>query len=1061
MRYETRFTARKIAHRLQLIAPLVYRRWLALPPFTSDAGVSIAAGDHWIGPNEEFTLRTEFSVPSEWGREALALLLPLGEAGDFSHPEALIYVDETPLTACDRHHQERSLPARYADGSSHHLTVRGWSGNLAGDPHRRLLMRECALVQVDRPTREFIALARVALGTADALDDHDPARAHLYAALEEAFARLSLREFPDAPQSSRIAVSSGGQEWGADAGLNHAPLTSPQGREQFYADLPAALSRLRERIQHAGPPLDVSLFAIGHAHLDVAWLWPLRRTRRKAIHTFHNALSLMAREATFHFGQSQPQLYDFVRQDDPALFAEVQQKAREGRWELLGPTWVEMDCQLSGPEPLARQFLLGMDFFRQHFDGVPIAPVLWLPDAFGFSWNLPQLIKEAGLQYFFTAKLGWNQHNRLPYDTFWWQGLDGTKVLTHFDITPYGGAYVGTYNSDASPAQVLGTWRTFQQKDAGKPGLIPPLLLVYGYGDGGGGPTREMVEMLHLLRSFPAQPRVQLGRVSDFFRHLEDAVGEHLPTWNDELYLENHRGTYTTQGRIKQANRRAEFWLHDAEFLATAARLIAPSYQYPREELHRAWELVALNQFHDILPGSSIGAVYEEALQQYAEVRTCAFRVRDEALAVLAQHVGGSLLLVNPTSFSRHEPVFLAHADCPTDHVCQPVADGVLVDVGELPPYSVTPLSLTPSLRPDVPASARMSPLPVLENAFLRVEFNQAGDIARIYDKQAAREVIPPRTPANQFQAFEDRPLNPDAWDVDIFFEDKRWLAEPATSLRVIESGPLRATLEIHRRILSSDIVQRISLTHTGPRLDFATTVQWRERHILLKVAFPVDILAPQATYEIPWGNIERPTHRNTSWDWAKFEVPAQKWVDLSEGGYGVSLLNDGKYGHDIHDNVIRLSLLRSPTTPDPHADEGEHHFTYSLLPHLGPWDERTLAAAYALNDPLIVHRVAHPVPPRAPLSFFRAAAPNVIIETVKLAEEGQDIVLRLYESRRRRGRVILTTGFPLREAVRTNLLEEDREPLACDEQSRVSFFIKPYQIITLRLKPEAERFPH
>ena len=1051
-----RQTSKKIHRRLQLIEPLVYRRRWPLPPFrymrlegplaappvspeVNDSGwLEVAPGDYWAGRDVDFVLRTLFQAPPDWsGDVPIALYLPLGVSGDFSHPEALTYLDGTPHAACDRHHQEIPLPPRYADGAPHLLALHGWSGSLGGDPYRRLIMRECALVQIDQPTRDLVTLARVALGTADALHEDDPAQAHLYTALDEAFKLLDTREPFD---------------------------------DRFYESVPAAADRLREEVNRAGPPLGVDIAAVGHAHLDVAWLWPLGQSRRKAGRTFHNVIRLMEQFPAFHFSQSQPQLYDFVRQDYPALFEELERRVREGRWELLGPTWVEMDCNLTGPESLARQFLLGQEFFRRYFGDAPISPVLWLPDVFGYAWNLPQLIREAGLEYFFTTKLGWNQYNRLPYDSFWWQGLDGTRVLTHFGVTPYGGAYVGTYNSDASPWQTLGTWRNFQQKDAGPPGVAPPLMLVYGHGDGGGGPTREMVDNVRLMGEFPGLPRVHCGRVDEFFRKLEKTVAERLPVWNGELYLENHRGTYTTQSRNKRANRQSEFLLHDVEFLAAFASLLAPGYEYPHADLRRAWELLCLNQFHDILPGSSIGPVYAESLRQYEEVQAIAARVRDDALAAITagastqvdarlQPARGDLsrqhlLLVNPTPFPRRDPAFWPDGEPSAGITCQAVAGGLLLDAGELPPYSVTPLRVDtdergPRTRNPSSVSVRVDPCPVLENDFLRVELNAAGDIVRIYDKQAGREVLPADAIANQFQAFEDRPLNPDAWDVDIFFDDKMWLADPAESVRVIENGPLRATLEITRRILDSDYVQRISLTHNSPRLDFETCIQWRERYVLLKVAFPVDVLAPTATYEIPWGNVERPTHRNTSWDWARFETPAQKWVDLSEGGYGVSLLNDCKYGHDIRGNVIRLSLLRSPTTPDPQADLGEHRFAYSLLPHTGRWDERTVAAAYTLNDPIIVWEGAGRV--REQFTLVSVDSPNVVIETVKRAEDGRGLILRLYESQRRRSPVTLTAGFPLAAAWRTNLLEENQEPLPCDG-NRVTVYVKPYQILTLRI---------
>ncbi len=633
------------------------------------------------------------------------------------------------------------------------------------------------------------------------------------------------------------------------------------------------------------------------------------------------------------------------------------------------------------------------------------------------------------------------------------------------------------------------------------------MLMSYGYGDGGGGPTREMNENAQELKAFPALPRVTQGKVIDFYRRLEKESGDNLPVWNSELYLEIHRGTYTTQSRNKRANRKSEFLLHDAEFLSTLASVLNPAFQYPKEKLRRAWELVCLNQFHDIVPGSSIHEVYVESLQQYGEVRSLGQAVRDAALSAIAAHTDGDLLVVNPTGFRRSDLVLWEGDLRPSfagsgpsaegisfagDIYAQPVEGGTLVAPGDMEPYSVKALyfergkAQSAGKSPDKESYPLHAAPGLLENAFLRVEFNTAGDIVRIYDKGAQREVLPAGAIGNEFQAFEDRPLNWDAWDIDIFYDDKRFLAAPAESVRVVESGPLRATLEIKRRILSSSYTQRVSLCYNSAQIDFDTTIDWRERHILLKVAFPVDVLSPVATYEIQWGSVQRPTHRNTSWDWARFETCAQKWVDLSEGGYGVALLNDCKYGHDIHANVIRLSLLRAPTHPDPEADQGEHRFAYSLYPHASQGRDGRLVAsaapvvmrvaqrAYALNDPLIAIATGEPTGSH---SFRRSAAmqpaaqttqttqrsevpllslpgaDNVIIETIKQAEDGNGVIARLYECCRERGWITLQAGFPLKEAYITNLLEETLETLETDGHN-VRLYIKPFQIVTVRLVP-------
>ncbi|HSF82568.1 MAG TPA: alpha-mannosidase [Anaerolineales bacterium] len=1059
MYHKMRWTPQKIKARLDLIAPLVYLRQQSLPPFRyreldgplacppvdldvdDSAWMEINPSDYWGFWMTDFILRTWFTVPADWdASRPIALYLPLGEAGDFSHPEALAYLDGLPYAACDRHHQEILLRPDCADGQQHLLALHGWTGlgGLArGDFFTRLYMRQCLLVQIHQPTRDFISLARVALETAQVLDENNPARHGLLNALHQAFLILETRP----------------------------PLGQP-----FYDSLAPAHAALQAGVKQAGVPLEAVIHATGHAHLDVAWLWTLGEARRKAERTFYNVIRYMEQFPHYHFSQSQPQLYEYIRQDQPQLFELIKQRVAEGRWEPLGGMWVEADCNLSGAESLARQFLLGRTFFRQQFGPAAETPVLWLPDVFGYAWSLPQLIRQAGLQFFMTIKIGWSQYNRPPYDTFLWQGLDGTRVLTHFStVKELGSSFASTYNSLANPPESLGAWHNFQQKE-----LQRDLLMAYGYGDGGGGPSREMLENLELMEAFPGLPQVRHSSVRQFFEAIASLNGSPmLPVWNGELYLEYHRGTYTSQARNKRLNRKSEFLLHDAEFLAAWAFLLDPDYAYPAEEFTRAWRTVCLNQFHDILPGSSIGPVYEESRAQYAQLAADVSALRDRALEAISRSVEGDILLVNPTSFRQSGLVFI-----PGSPFQQPVRDGQPVpvqpagsglwaDVGELPPYGIVALNLaveSPSpegRRVEAEAQPSATSAHVLENEILKVEFNLDGDITRIYDKSAHREVLPEGEVANQFQAFEDRPLDFDAWDIDIYYDDKIWYADPAASLRLVESGPLRQTLEVRRKILSSEYTQRISLCRNSARLDFETVIHWNERQTLLKVAFPVQVLAPQATYEVQWGSVQRPTHRNTSWDWARFETCAHKWVDLSEGGYGVSLLNDCKYGHDIRDHVIRLTLLRSPNIPDPSADFGEHHFTYSLLPHTGGWDERTQAEAYALNDPLIVYRpqrslsagegqpaAARPLPE----SFIQVDQAHVIVETVKRAEDGDGFIVRLYESQRRRGTVTVQAGFELESAWVVNLLEGNETRLR-PEGNRVILDIKPFQIVTMRLK--------
>ncbi len=1059
MYHRQRWTPDKIKQRLELISPLVYIKRKALPSFrykelanaTTHPPIEINIDDtswkeidfneYWGSWMQDFVLRTTFTLPEYMdATQLIAIYLPLGEAGDFSHPECLAYIDGQPYAACDRHHQEFLLKPEWLDGKEHTLALHGWTGLggfANGDAFTKLYVRPCALVQIHQPTRDFIVLSRIALEITNNLDDNSPAKHHIYNALNDAFSVLDTRD--------------------------------PIGDERFYASVESAMQALQAGLQKAGAPLDATIHASGHAHIDVAWLWTLGQTRRKSERTFYNVIRLMEQFPDYHFSQSQPQVYQFVKEDQPQLFEDIKQRVKEGRWEPMGGMWVEADCNLSGAESLARQFLLGRSFFREHFGKDADSPVLWLPDVFGYAWALPQLIKQAGLKYFMTIKIGWSQYNRLPYDTFMWQGVDGTQILTHFStVKEFGSEYASTYNSMANAKEALGTWQNFQQKE-----LHKDLLMAYGFGDGGGGPTREMLENIEVMKNFPALPQVKQSSIKQFFECIEPLTdSKMMPVWNGELYLEYHRGTYTTQARNKRANRKSEFLLHDTEFIATLASLIT-NYQYPITEFTNAWRTVCLNQFHDIIPGSSIGPVYEESQEQYAQLTTDITQLRDEALQAISETLDGDVILVNPTSFTQRGLVFV-----PGDSLqrfaldgesvsVQSTDSGLWLDAGELQPYSVIALSSTPALSEaegsqgsssTSPETWNLKPetlQPILENDYLKVEFNADGDIIRLFDKKAKREILPSNSIANQFQAFEDRPKSWDAWDVDIFYDDKMWLAEPAESVKFVEFGALRQTIEIKRKIQNSEYTQRISLNHNSPRLDFDTSIIWMERHTMLKVAFPVNILAPQATYEIQWGNVQRPTHRNTSWDWARFETCAQKWVDLSEGDYGVSLLNDCKYGHDIHDNVMRITLLRSPTMPDPMADFGEHQFKYSLYPHVDSWNEETQREAYLLNDPIIVYESkvkGRTSKVNRHASLVTCDASNVIIETIKQAEDGNGIIVRLYESQRKRGQVKVKAGGEIESAWETNLLEENQSQLQV-ESGEVILNVKPYQIVTLRLK--------
>ena len=904
-------------------------------------------------------------------------------------------IDGEPYASADRHHHEIQPPDSLRDGETHTLALHGWTGVggwSGATSNTQLFMRECAVVQIDEPTREFIAVARVALDIAKLLDDNDPAKGLLFNALDAAFTIVDTRD--------------------------------PLGTAAFYDSVPPALAALKQGVAKAGEPMDVDIIGVGHAHIDVAWLWTLGQTRRKVGRTFSNVLRLMEQYPEYKFTQSQPQLYQYCEEDYPEIFAAIKERVKEGRWEVIGGAWVEPDCNAIGSESLARQFLLGRNYFRRHFGDVE-TPVLWLPDTFGYSWALPQLIAQAGMKYFITHKMSWNQYNHMPDQILWWQGIDGTKVLTHFLTTlgQFGADFLPhttTYNAVVDAYEVFSTWNNFRQKE-----LRNELIMAYGHGDGGGGPTREMLENIEQFSSHPGAPRVRTGTVREFMERLDDEHGDDLPVWNGEFYLEYHRGTLTSQARTKWNNRKCEFLLHDAEFLATYAALVC-DYDYPHETLREAWELTCLNHFHDILPGSSTTSVYVDADRDYARIRELAEAARDYAIEVISGNVSpdAQVIAINPTSFGGERIGLLLEPDVTLAGArTQTVAGGTLVAVNDVLPYSVKALVAGASSGEDTGLSIRRdSEGLILENRLIRVIVNRDGEFSSIYDLEAEREVLAPGCTGNQILAFEDRPMMFDAWDIDIYFEDRAEAIRDIQSLEIIEDGPLRIGLEIRRQYRSSALRQRVYLTYNSKRIDFNTEIDWHESHIFLKAAFPVNILSPTATYEIQWGNVERPTHRNTSWDWAKFETAAQKWADLSEGNYGVALLNDSKYGYECKHNELRLSPLKSATMPDPVADQGRHIMTYSLLPHIGDWRGEVIEQAYDLNDPIIL-RTASGGDGRDYLEYLvQVDAPNIVIETEKQAE-----------------------------AYICNLLEENQQALDVTGNT-VILDLRPYQILTLRL---------
>ncbi len=682
--------------------------------------------------------------------------------------------------------------------------------------------------------------------------------------------------------------------------------------------LVAALHRLRDQYPQAG-----SIGASGHAHIDLAWLWPIDETRRKAVRTFHTAVDLMDRFPDYRFNQSTAQYYAWLEEDDPTLLASIKEKVAAGQWEPIGAMWVEPDTNMPTGESFVRQLLYGIRYFDRTFGRERRTRVNWLPDCFGFSPALPQLLRLSGLDSFFTHKTNWSERNKLPSDLFWWEGLDGSRVLMHTFDNPAGG-----YNGRIGPRAAVETWRNYQDKESN-----PESLLLFGWGDGGGGPTEEMLKRAGQLGDFPAMPSVRQVNVSDWFAAIVKRAGEgqRLPVWVGEIYLEYHRGTLTTQGRTKYLHRRAERALITAETLASlAAMLGAPM----AASLEQEWRMLLRNEFHDILPGSSIREVDQTAEAELSGVAAAGIAAQRPHLDAIAQSVvrDGSkrgVLAVNPDLSAR--PLRLRSGEL--------LPSGQKVDAGsviaadrDVPGLSAI-VALEESLAPPDGLSVSEDRL---ENQFLRVVLAPDGTLQSVFDKRAERECLAGR--GNRICAYVDKPRLFDAWDIEEDYAVESEEIAAAGPAEIVESGPHRAALRIVREFRGSTITQTLRLWANSPRIEFKTDIDWHERRILLKANFPLAIRSETAIFECAHGIIRRPTHRNTPWDQAKFEVAAHRFVDLAEQGFGVALLNDGKYGHHALGNEVGISLLRSPVNPDSLADEGAQSFTYALLPHSGDW---------------------------------------------------------------------------------------------------------------------------
>ena len=973
---------------------------------------------HWYGPDIHYWFRADVTVPESFDGKPLWMHVctQIDEWDDAKNPQFLLFVDGKVTQGIDMNHRDVLLTRCAKAGETYRLELQAYTGILHTEFNLIVDLRE-----IDPEIQGLYYDLAVPLQAFPRLEPDGKPRRDLERVLNDAVNLLDLRHPYDGNFYQSVSE--------ARAFLKQA----------LYTDL-------------AGDD-DVIATCIGHTHIDVAWWWTVAQTREKVCRSFATVLKLMEEYPDYKFMSSQPQLYYFLKERYPELYEQIKKRVAEGRWEPEGGMWVEADCNLTSGESLVRQFLYGKRFFKEEF-GVDNR-ILWLPDVFGYSGALPQIMAKCGIDYFMTTKLAWNQFNKMPYDTFRWRGIDGTEILTHLITTLGVGQdekdFFTTYNGMLHPDAILGGWHRYQQKD-----INNDILISYGYGDGGGGPTREMLETSSRMdKGIEGVPKVRQAFARTYFDELKERVegNKRLPTWEGELYFEYHRGTYTSMARNKRSNRKAELHMMDLELLGVLAD---PKVAYPDAELDGLWHGILINQFHDILPGSSIHEVYEVTKKEYEEMEAQISVLTDERVRALIRE-GEGVTVLNTTGFERDDVVELGDCDAEalldengSVYPVQQTRKGAVAFVKDLPSKGYKTFGKVSAgeekrpfcLSPDSHA---------LETPFYRVVFDKNGCIGQIYDKENDRNVLKPGEAGNLMRVYEDKPIYYDNWDVDIYYTEKFWDVTDLRGFSWVEMGPVRATLRLERQFSHSTITQEIHFYADLRRIDFETTVDWKEHQSLLKVHFPVDVHTDEATFEIQYGNVTRKTHRNTSWDKARFESCGQKWMDVSEGHYGVSLLNDCKYGHSVKDSCIGLTLIKSGTEPNPTTDQEMHFFTYSLYPHAETWKAAgTVPQAFFLNQPALVSKGGKP---GESFSLASLNVPNVVLETVKKAEDGDGVILRMYECENARTPVTLTCNRPFASAESCNCLEEpDGEPVKVDG-NKVSFLVKPFEIKTIRIR--------
>lgn len=976
--------------------------------------VTLGLGDRWnVGYDETRYFEAEITVPSNFEGKKVYLSIDFGgEAlvringeivGAVSSRENSGWVHRTEILFKDGVKTVEKLNIQI-EGT---VDCAGFCNNaMAGEKYMEYRMKKAELIAVDKLTESYWFDISTAWDAYENCEDQY-VKSRLFNAMDDSVHQLDF-DF---------------------------------GGEAFIASVPKAVNVLWgeiEKIEYSTPG---EVIMAGHSHLDVAWLWTVREITRKTARTFANNLALMDNYPDFKFTQSQAVLYDFMKKHYPDIFERVKEKVKNGQWEIVGNAWVEADTNIASGEALVRQLLYGREFFMKEF-GVS-SDIYWLPDCFGFTWALPQIIKRSGMKYFMTSKLFYNDTNEFPHSVFRWRSHSGDEILAYLCKQPYQSEYNAEYV-------------TSLRKNNRQNSIVDVSCGMFGYGDGGGGCTYKQVETGKRIEKLPGMPKTTNGKVADFFKAI-DGDFDKLPVYDGELYYENHRGTFTSQAFIKENNRRGEFMMRNAEILN-----VFGGKEYPAEKMEEAWKILLINQFHDILPGTSIHEAMENTREEYAQLRQLGgelVRMGKDGILNKVSVKDDSVLVWNMLTWQTKG---IVKAEIPY------MAKGIKNSDGKLltsKVYEENGKYYIEFLADPVPAfgygvftlcdeTAEVENVKVtkntIENKYLKVVIDDNGLIDEVTDKTTGRQILTGK--GNLMTISHDKPIHESAWNMEFDYQMKFWELRDAESVEVVEASPLRGAVRVVRKFHESTITQDIILEKDKPTLDFDTTVDWHEREKVLKAEFPVDIRNRNASCEIAHGAAEYPTHYNTCYDQAKFEFCAHKWADLSEGGYGASIINDCKYGYNVHDNMMKITLLRGPICPDPMGDLGMHHFRYSFYPHAGTWrDADTVRLGFEENVRLEGEFIGGTGGNDVGHTYAKLDGESVILDAVKPAQDGRGYIVRMYESETRHCTVKASFELEYSKVIECNLMECDEQEIDC-ENGEFTFKMKPHEVKTFRL---------